>query len=131
MQTINEMYKDISPELTMAWNKDVASAVGSRAVKNSLIGIIMTKKGTRPFDPDFGCNITDSLFENMTPLTASTVEKSITSAVRTYEPRIVRLNVDVNADYDRNSVIVTITFSILDNPDTLEQLKLELNGSVT
>lgn len=126
MKTINELFKDISPELTMAWNRDVASSVGARAVKNSILGIITTQKGDKPFDPEFGCDITDSLFENMTPLTANTIEKSITSAIRTYEPRVVRLSVAVESRYDSNSVIVTVMFSILDNPDTIEQLKLQL-----
>lgn len=129
MKTINDLYKDISPELTMSWNKDISPSVGARAVKNSLLGIITTPKGSRPFDPEFGCDIGEALFENMTPLTANTVEKSITSAIRTYEPRIVRLNVSVDAQYDTNSIIVTVMFSILDNPDTLEQLKLQLSSN--
>jgi phage baseplate assembly protein W len=128
MRNINEMYKDLAVGMPMGWNRDVASANGARAVKNSLIGIITTKKGERAFNPDFGCDISDALFENMTPLTANTIEKSIISAIRTYEPRIVRLNVTVDAQYDSNAAIVTIMFSILDNPDTLEQLKLKLSG---
>lgn len=129
MKNINDLYKDISPELSKSWNRDVASSVGARAVKNSLLGIITTPKGSRPFDPEFGCDIGDALFENMTPLTVSTVEKSITSAIRTYEPRILRLSVQVQAQYDNNAIIVTVMFSILDNPDALEQLKLQLSGS--
>ncbi|ADG60096.1 baseplate wedge subunit [Acinetobacter phage Acj9] len=128
MTNINHLYSDLSPELNMAWNRDVAGSTGARAVKNSLLGIVTTKKGSRPFDPNFGCDIGDSLFENMTPLTANTIEKSITAAIHTYEPRIVRLNVAVDANYDGNSVIVTILFSILDNPDTLEQLKFRMRG---
>ncbi|SSU39633.1 type VI secretion system lysozyme-like protein [Acinetobacter baumannii] len=128
MQNINDLYTDISPELTRAWNMDIAASVGARAVKNSLLGIITTPKGSRPFDPEFGCDIGNALFENMSPLTVNTVEKSITSAIRTYEPRIVRLNVMVQAQYDNNAIIVTVTFSILDNPDTLEQIKIQLSG---
>ena len=129
MKSINDMYKDISPELNMSWNRDVASAVGARAVKNALIGIVTTKKGDRPFDPDFGSDVENQLFENMTPLTANTIQKSITSAIRKYEPRVIRLNVTVVPQYDSNSIVITITFSILDNPDTLEQLKLQLSSS--
>lgn len=129
MQNINDMYKDISPGMTLSWNRDIASSNGARAVKNSLIGIITTPKGSKPFDPNFGCEIGESLFENMTPLTVNTIEKSITSAIRTYEPRVLRLNVDVQAQYDANAIIVTVLFSILDNPDTLQELKLQLAGA--
>lgn len=125
---INEMYTDISPEMSMAWNRDVAKAAGTRAVKNSLLGIITSRKGSKPFDPEFGCDMSDQLFENLTPLTANTLEKSISAAVRAYEPRIVRLGVTVTPQYDANAVIVDVRFSILDNPDTLEALKLQLSN---
>lgn len=127
MNNINIMYTDISPNMDQAWNRDLAKSVGARAVKNSLLGIVTSRKGSKPFDPDFGCDITNSLFENMTPLTANTIERSITAAVRQYEPRIVRLSVGVSPQYDANAIIIDIKFSILDNPDVLESLKLQLN----
>lgn len=128
MTNINIMYTDISPEMSMSWNRDVAKSVGARAVKNSLLGIITTRKGSKPFDPDFGCDINDSLFENMTPLTSNTLERNITAAIRQYEPRIVELAVSVIPQYDANSLLIEIRFSILDNPDVLEMLKLNLKN---
>lgn len=126
---INLLYTDLDPNFDMAWNKDVAESVGARAVKNSILGIITTRKGSRPFQPDFGCGLSDELFENMTPLTADTIQRNITSALRNYEQRIQSLYVQVNPVYDQNSLIVTIMFSIVDNPDTLEQIKLKLAAS--
>lgn len=124
---IDKLYTDINPEFAMNWDRDLAKATGSRAVKNAILGIVTTRKGARPFDPDFGCNLSDQLFENMTPLVANTMERIIISSIRTYEPRVVQLQVTVTPEYDKNSVIVEIRFSILDNPDTLEQIKLRLN----
>lgn len=126
---INLLYSDFDPELTMAWDHDVARVVGVRTVKNSLLGIITTRKGARPFMPDFGCSISDQLFENMTPLTADTIQRNIVSAVRAYEPRIDRLSVKVTPVYDDNTLIVTVQFSVVDNPDTLEQIKLQLSAT--
>lgn len=126
---INKLYSDIDPNLNMAWDKDVARSVGLRAVKNSLLAIITTRKGSRPFQPEFGCSLTDQLFENMTPLIADTVQRNIVAAVRNYEPRIDRLSVQVTPVYDDNTLIVTVQFSIVDNPDTLEQIKLQLSAS--
>ncbi|CCI88765.1 phage baseplate wedge subunit (T4-like gp25) [Yersinia phage phiR1-RT] len=78
--------------------------------------------------PDFGCNLSDELFENMTPLTADTIQRGIVASVRSYEPRIDKLNVDVTPVYDDNVLIVSIYFSIVDNPDTIEQIKVQLQS---
>lgn len=129
IENINFIYTDINPEFSMSWDKDVAKATGARAVKNSLLGIITSRKGSRPFDPEFGCDLSDQLFENITPLTADTVQRNITSAIRNYEPRIDQLLVDVTPLYDDYTLIVTVQFSIVDNPDTIEQIKLQLSNS--
>lgn len=128
IKNINIMYTDISPEMSMAWNKDIAKSSGARAVKNSLLGIITSRKGSKPFDPDFGCDVSDQLFENLTPLTANTLERSISTAIRQFEPRVVELSVKVTAQYDANSVLIDVKFSILDNPDVLEELKMKLSN---
>ncbi|ADJ19505.1 baseplate wedge subunit [Acinetobacter phage 133] len=127
MSNIDQMYTDLNPGMEMNWDRDLAKSVGARAVKNSILGIVTTRKGSRPFDPEFGCNLSDQLFENMTPLVADTMERVIMSSIRTYEPRVVQLRVSVTPEYDRNTVIVEVRFSILDNPDTLEQIKFRLN----
>lgn len=126
MANINKLYSDLDPEFKQDWDKDVARSLGLRAIKNSLLGIITTRKGSRPFDPEFGCNLADELFENMTPLTADTVERNIQSAIRTYEPRIDSLMVNVTPVYDDYTLIVEIRFSVIDNPDDIEQIKLQL-----
>lgn len=124
---INKMYSDVSPDLSMSWDKDVAKVAGARAVKNSLLGIITTRKGSRPFMPEFGCDISNQLFENITPLITDTIKRNIVSAVRNFEPRISNLQVAVVPMYDDNSIIVTVQFSIVDDPDTLEQIRIQLS----
>lgn len=121
------MYSDVSPDLSMSWDKDVAKVAGARAVKNSLLGIITTRKGSRPFMPEFGCDISNQLFENITPLITDTIKRNIVSAVRNFEPRISNLQVAVVPMYDDNSIIVTVQFSIVDDPDTLEQIRIQLS----
>lgn len=126
---INKMYSDLDPEMRTSWNRDVSKATGARAVKNSLLGIITTRKGSRPFMPEFGCDISNQLFENITPLITDTIKRNIVSAVRNFEPRISALAVGVTPVYDDNSIIVTVQFSIVDDPDTLEQIRIQLSQS--
>lgn len=121
------MYSDVSPDLSMSWDKDVAKVTGAMSVKNSLLGIITTRKGSRPFMPEFGCDISNQLFENITPLITDTIKRNIVSAVRNFEPRISNLQVAVVPMYDDNSIIVTVQFSIVDDPDTLEQIRIQLS----
>lgn len=130
MITINQLYSDFDPDLGKAWNNDVIKTIGINAVKNSMMGIITTRKGTRPFMPDFGCGLTDELFENMNPLTEDTLSKNITDAIKTYEPRISSVSCSVSSIYDDNAIIVTIYFSVIDNPDTINQLKLTIEQSM-
>ncbi|ANM46538.1 baseplate wedge subunit [Morganella phage vB_MmoM_MP1] len=126
MGNMNLLYSDLDPGLNKAWDNDVQKIRGARAVKMSLLGIILTKKGTRAFDPEFGCDIDGQLFENMSPLIADTIERNIKLAIRDYEPRIDKLSVNVIALHDSNAIIVEVIFSIVDNPDVLEQIKLRL-----
>ncbi|QIN96059.1 baseplate wedge protein [Escherichia phage MN04] len=126
---IDKMYSDLDPEMRTSWNRDVAKATGARAVKNSLLGIITTRKGSRPFMPEFGCDISNQLFENITPLITDTIKRNIVSAVRNFEPRISALAVGVTPVYDDNSIIVTVQFSIVDDPDTLEQIRIQISQS--
>ncbi|QPB12406.1 baseplate wedge subunit [Providencia phage PSTCR6] len=127
MGNINLLYSDLEPSMNINWDKDVQQTVGARSVKMSLLGIIITKKGSRPFDPDFGCDISSQLFETMSPLIVDTIERNITLAIRNYEPRISQLYVQVTPLYDSNEIIVEVRFSIVDNPDVLEQIKLKLS----
>ncbi|UHS65130.1 baseplate wedge subunit [Escherichia phage PSD2001] len=77
--------------------------------------------------PEFGCDISNQLFENITPLITDTIKRNIVSAVRNFEPRISNLQVAVVPMYDDNSIIVTVQFSIVDDPDTLEQIRIQLS----
>lgn len=123
---INLMYTDLEPGMRKSWDNDVAVSRGARAVKNSILGIVTTRKGSRVFNPEFGCDLSDSLFENMNPLTSDTISRNIQNAIRNFEPRVERLAVSTICNYDNNEIIVTIRFSIIDNPAQLEEIKLQL-----
>lgn len=126
MATINQMYTDLDLNFSRAWDNDVKKNIGIKAIKDSILLIVTTRKGSRPFDPNFGCDLNRSLFENMNPLTIDTLGKNIKEAVRNYEKRVRDLNVEVTPQYDDNAIIVSIYFSVIDNPDDLELLRVRL-----
>lgn len=108
-------YSDISPEFKRAWNNDVDEARGLKAIRNSLVGIILTPKGSRPFYPEFGCDLKDLLFENMNAMTGQRIETAIVDAITAFEPRVIADRVQCIADYDSHSVNATVYYTVIDD----------------
>ena len=91
------------------------------AVKRALRNLILTNRYERPFRPNFGSTITESLFDNFDSLTVSNVKEAIKIAVSDHEPRVQLLDVRVNVTPDQNSMRVTIYFRVVNQaePDEL------------
>jgi len=91
------------------------------AVKRALRNLILTNRYERPFRPNFGSTVTESLFDNFDTLTVSNVKEAIKIAVSDHEPRVQLLDVRVNVTPDQNSMSVTIYFRVVNQaePDEL------------
>lgn len=124
---LDKAWIDIDPTFARAWNGDVAVETGEHAVKNTILGILMTRKGQRPFYPEFGCNLTDELFELMDPAKADNIERNIIAALTAFEPRIDVRNVVVKWLYDSNTIEVTIIYNLKSNEDHAYEYKFELD----
>lgn len=90
--------------------KDVSKKVGEQAIITSLKNLIFTNFYEKPFNPNVGSNVRKMLFEPLDGIIGATIQKEITILVGNYEPRVRLQNVQVVADYDKNSYQVTITF---------------------
>lgn len=119
MKTLNQLYSDISPTFARAWNNDVDKVNGLGAIVNSMLGIVLTRKGSRPFYPEFGCDISNELFENMDALTADNIKASICNALTDFEPRITVREDDIttDSDYDNNIISVIVKFKTRDEEE--------------
>lgn len=82
------------------------------SVKQSVVNILSTNPGERPFLPLFGANIRKYLFENFNQIKASLIEEQVINALSNYEPRVRVLNVNVDGKVDRNEIDVTVEFEI-------------------
>lgn len=107
---------------------DLAAVKNISAVQQSMVAIISTRKGERPFNPNFGCDIQGSLFENMTDASMFTIEKSVTMAIQQYEPRVKLQNVAITPNYDQNEYIVTISYQLITDLNYIYKLKLGLRN---
>jgi len=105
-------------------NKDITSVKNETAISRAVRNLILTKKGERFFDLDFGTNVSNLLFENIGPFAADSIKDEIISAIRNYEPRVEIVNNDdivVMPNYDNNQYDINIKYSIVGiAPDSQE-----------
>ena len=125
-----ETYKDL--DFTFKQNpntNDVGIKKNNAAVIQSCLNILQTNHGERPFNYNFGANLRQYLFENMTNITAANMATNIQVALKNYEPRIEVLNTNIQANADENNVNITVTGrvkssnEILDIATTIERLR--------
>jgi phage baseplate assembly protein W len=113
MATINKIYSDIDFTFTKKpVTADVALSYDAQAVSRSIRNLLNTQNYDRLFNPDLGSQITGLLFENISPVVATTMETMIANIIKTYEPRAILKTVNVSSQPDQNAYNVSITFYI-------------------
>lgn len=95
--------------------KDVLKKTDVDAVKQSIKNIFFYNKYEKPFDPNFGINVSSLLFENLTPATNAVFRRKITEQITQYEPRCIIDNV-VLTTTDANELSVELSFHVVGNP---------------
>jgi len=99
--------------------------------KSNLINLILTKKGERVAQPDFGCDIWRLLFEPIIDGDIDTlVESTITDAVSIWLPyiRIDEIFLEYDPELiDANGFKVEVKFSLASNPNLSESVTVTIN----
>ena len=127
LERVKQEFKDLSASFkTNPLNGDLIALKNTNAIARSLRNIVFTARGEKPFDPDFGCDITKSLFENLDEVTASTIQEEIEFSIVNYEPRVDLVSVNVVPDYDNNQFAATITYIVIGIDVPPQQLQFVL-----
>jgi len=95
---------------------DVVVIRDEDAIKRSVKNIIFTILGEKPFEPNFGSIINESLFELSTGLNEMRISDEIKSSLLTYEPRIDNTEVTVSVYPDSNELNCTVQYDIVGIP---------------
>jgi phage baseplate assembly protein W len=88
----------------------------NRAIKADLLHLLLTRKGQRLYNPDFGTRLLEYIYEPYDELTFSEVRAEIDNAVNIYLPQ-VRLN-DLAVEpspLSEYAVLVSIDYTITDD----------------
>ena len=103
------------------FTSDVYVKKDIEAVKRSIINIILTGNFERPFQPRFGANIRNYLFESLDENVIDTIQSVITAIVELYEPRAKVLSVSMSeSDLDANKLSITIEFAMTSTGQTAD-----------
>lgn len=105
------LYNDLPFNMQLGADKDVPFKGDSDAIRQSIFNIINTVKGSRPLNPEFGCNMNLYLFEAYNEETAMRIGQDIRRNISN-EPRIVPLKIDVVMDDENGSYEVNVVYSI-------------------
>lgn len=98
---------------------DVNSVKGQAAITRSIKNLLMTNYYERPFQSNIGSNVSALLFEPTTSITSIQLEKSITSCIELFEPRVKVQNIQVSYDPDLYGFNVRLDLIILNNNSPL------------
>ena len=121
-------------DINLSKNKftdDISLVKDAYAVRQSLINLILTIPGEKPFSRNFGTKINDMLFENFTEMDVAFLEKNIAANFARYEPRAALEYIDIDTDLiDNNQVSINIFFVILTGAEadvTHDSIRIGLN----
>ena len=106
---------------------DLVVSKDASAIKQAIVNLLLTNKGERPFNPDYGSNIRSYLFEPLDYGTAAQIEESIRSTLAKFEPRIEVMDIHTYPNYDSNSFSVDMTYEIIGSDDPPIAVQLVLN----
>ena len=113
IQRTSRGFKDISLSFSPhPVTKDLPVLLNERAIVRSVRNLVETIPTERFFDSTLGTDIRASLFENFNATTVTIIEDQVRSTVRTYEPRVDDIGVEVDGLPDRNALNVKVIFTI-------------------
>ena len=105
---------------------DVVTIRNEDAIKRSVRNIIFTILGEKPFEPNFGSVINESLFDLNTNLSEIRVSDEIRSSLLIYEPRIDNVDVNVTIEPDTNEMNCTVQYDITGIPAPTQEVDVLL-----
>ena len=105
---------------------DVLTVSDEDAIKRSVKNIIFTILGEKPFDPNFGSVINQSLFDLNTKLSEIQISDEIKQSLLNYEPRIDNIVVTATVYPDSNELNCTVQYTIVGIPAPTQEVDVLL-----
>ncbi len=93
------------------------------AIKSDLMHLILTRKGQRLYNPDFGTDLLKFIFEPDDGMSLNNIKEEITNVVKKYLPKLQITSIDVVQSPDSEyAAIVTIKYTITNDVFTTSDI---------
>ena len=130
LERVSQGFKDVSMTFQRhPLTGDIITLKNESAIARSVRNIVFTTPGEKFFDPDFGSQISQSLFENINDISANIIKSEITSSLKAYEPRVNLIEVQVKPNYDQNEFNVTLVYEIIGADVPPQELQFVLDST--
>jgi phage baseplate assembly protein W len=96
-----------------------------QAVANAK-NLLLTNRGERIMQPDFGCDLASTLFENITNDLVDVVDDKIRSSFDYWLPYIFINDLTIDPDEDANTIKINLTISLEGNQFDTRSIQLEV-----
>ena len=102
---------------------DILKIKNATVIKQSMRNILQTRKFERIGHPEIGSNLSELLFDQMSPMTEARLLQSIELTMTNLEPRAIIKDIKVTSEDLQNRYRVTIVFTMMSQKteETFEQ----------
>ena len=84
------------------------------AIKSDLIHLLLTKKGDRLYNNEFGSGLYDFLFEQIDEKTITDIKLELNTMIGKYIPNLTIDELIITTDADGNHVKINIDYTVVD-----------------
>jgi phage baseplate assembly protein W len=108
----SEIYADFNVDMEKdPRTSDILKDVNVETLKTSIRNILLTHKGTRRMQPEFGADLESKVFEPITQQTGEDIGNLILNQVELWDPDIYMQQVSVTVDEEKLRYDISIKFT--------------------
>ena len=122
-QKQSRRFKDISLSFKRhPVTNDILALTNEDAIKRSVRNLVETINEERFFNPLIGSHVKESLFKLADNSLRATLKTQIESTIQNFEPRVNLTDVIVNHPNDSNDIEITISYDIIGQEATPQEI---------
>jgi phage baseplate assembly protein W len=96
-------------------------------LKYNIINFLLTNRRERVFNPNFGANIRNTVFDQISKETLDNLDAQIRAGISQYFPNVIITNLTFGGDPNQNLLTIQFSYTI-SNTGESDNITISLNG---